>query len=475
MIDSSASMSYSKSNYNNVIAPSWISINSNGELTISTPSVSVATDFYIYLVSTSSAIPNPINKKIQLRVNKWKVDNCSKCDSTNANKCSLWDNGYSLSEGTWVKHISDTVKALLILTYVVVGTYIVAAIFLSFFATSSFSIVWQMINQLQIIIILLFAHSNLPNDVIDFIVGWSFAVLIYNIIPIIELPIFKELKEQIDFKQNNSVLNMIGISSGNWIINNFSFILLILITILLHIVILFIEKTTCFIREGKWRKLKMIINLILSRILSFLTFGYYLRLLMQSFQNILMTSISEISYMDASSFSKAISLVFAFILLLIYFIFLLFTTFCAFTRASLELDKNSKVKELFADLKTSKKARCYSVLILLRRLIIFILLIWIQYQSYAGPVSILFCIQVFYLAYIVLVRPYNNFKSNFIEIWNEWFFLYYISWLFYFNEEERWTSSFTKFYLSALVSNNLFLFVYTFIQKIFFWYVIKFA
>ena len=72
-------------------------------------------------------------------------------------------------------------------------------------------------------------------------------------------------------------------------------------------------------------------------------------------------------------------------------------------------------------------------------------------------ISLFVAIQGLYFSYIIILRPQASVKENINDFVNEIFYLYFVVFLVYFNEENRWTNTTTEAYFWILMSNNFIL------------------
>ena len=156
---------YSLSSYNGAIIPSFVSIDSTtGVLTIAAPSVSISTTYSFYIDSTISGISGPVQKIINIAVNKSIVGNYQNCAASNCQKCSSADSivctscnsGYNLNYGSCILDVSEsetsgTAKSLSTSSQAVIGTIALLSIGLSLTNLSSMASLWSVINQMQIL------------------------------------------------------------------------------------------------------------------------------------------------------------------------------------------------------------------------------------------------------------------------------------------------------------------------------------
>ena len=169
----STSIVFSLSSYNGAIVPSFVSINSaTGVLNIVAPSVSSSTTYSFNILSTISGVSSPVQKIINLTVNKCTVGNCQICTITDSSICATCNTGYSLSLGSWnlinipptqptqpiqpiqpiqqETSVSETAKLLSTANQVFVGAITLISVGTSLANLSSMASLWSVINQIQI-------------------------------------------------------------------------------------------------------------------------------------------------------------------------------------------------------------------------------------------------------------------------------------------------------------------------------------
>ena len=104
----STPITFSLSSYNGGFIPSFVSIDSTtGILTIAAPSVSSSTTYSFYIDSTVSGMSGPIQKIINLTVNKCTASNCQKCSVTNSTVCTSCNSGYNINSGSCKLNTSE--------------------------------------------------------------------------------------------------------------------------------------------------------------------------------------------------------------------------------------------------------------------------------------------------------------------------------------------------------------------------------
>ena len=109
-------------------------------------------------------------------------------------------------------------------------------------------------------------------------------------------------------------------------------------------------------------------------------------------------------------------------------------------------DKRNKFSQLFNGVSHNVKSRLYIAFLQIRRAIFVILLVTIEPQSSILVISILVGLQVIYLGILVIIRPFEQVKSNIIEIVNEMYFLTMLASLLKYNSITNWEGTPTTIY-----------------------------
>ena len=137
-------------NYGISSLPSWASFDSSlGTLTIKAPIIDADKEYDFYVVSTISGL-SPIKKLIKLKITKCLVQNCKICSSSNGMIWSIWNYDYTLTSGLWIGG-STTAKSLGATTISSIGITIGVTSTTSFMDNSSISIIWSIINHVQLL------------------------------------------------------------------------------------------------------------------------------------------------------------------------------------------------------------------------------------------------------------------------------------------------------------------------------------
>ena len=190
-----------------------------------------------------------------------------------------------------------------------------------------------------------------------------------------------------------------------------------------------------------------------------MTFGYFIRNALELSQFIFISSVNEIYEHNTSDYLRWISLAYAFLMIVIYLMILAFILYLIFSSYKINEKDHNKLEEFFIGLKSDKKWRWYSSILVIRRLVYIIMLITLSSVSSVMLISILSFIQLIYWWYLMFVRPYSQTRGNIIEIINEIYFSCLLFALIFLNTENDWNSTLVKIYMTTIMSNVLIVFV----------------
>ena len=485
----STSITYSIGDYNGRAVPSWISIDPNtGLLTIISQNLSSDTQIDFQIISTSSGIDT--QKVIRLSILDWVVSNWLKCNKLSNSICLLWNSGYVLSNNNCITNSSstsanstqinsiiepsETSKSIKTTTQSILASTAGITAAFSVVNTSSLSSLWAMVNQVQLCFLLLLTRSHVPIDVKTIITGITVAINFPNLLNFNSIGIYNSVIEKFDFDLSNPTLDLLDVKTDSTIYNISSAILFILLIIPLHLIISLISKLFNNTNsEGEWIRLKSIFKVVINKILLMLTFGWYIRYMLEMNQYILISSLHEIINFHSSNTLKVVSLVFSILILCLCISIIVFVLYLSLSSYEAIEESHNKLGEFFNGIKMQKKFKLYSSILLIRRFVFIILLLSLVSIKSWMLVGILSIIQFFYVIWIIVLRPFSETKGNIIEIINELFFIVLLGSLVYLNSEENWNATNTSIYVWIITSNNLVAFIIvlgTFQHLIFSWY-----
>ena len=447
------SISFALASYNGGQVPSFVSIDtSSGMLKITAPQIISAISYSFYISSSIAGYPNQVLKLINLSVVKCTATNCNKWDPDSSSTCVSWITRYGLNNGAWYYiEASTTATALSIVMISLIGGLSFVVIMSRIFNADTMSSLWSIVNECQLFFFLLLARSYIPKDVETIIVGLKFFIFPFDYFQLQKIPI----SNYFEWDQSNSGLSLIGINSWSSISNLLSLLVFLFWICWLHILVLLQNKLL-----SKWKSTKdgfwiWSIKWITNKSMSILAYGFYIRCLLQINQYVLLSSVSEVFNFNTSKWSRIISLVFA-INLLIFWLILFWLTFCLMpSTEKMSEDEQNKLDELIVNPSNQKKSRIYTSALLFRRMVFVVLLVWLVPTSPTICLGILSGIQIIYLFFIIILRPFEDTKSNIIEITNELYFTVLFSSLIYYDSESKWNSTDTSIFVWIIASNSM--------------------
>ena len=470
----STSISYSLASYNGNVIPSWVTINSStGQLSITTPSPSTNTDYSFYISSTISGVSSVVNKLMTISVSGCTTSNWLICQSTDVSTWTTCNSGYTLSSGQWsinsssqsssssqstpsssinnnanLKIDSEASKNFVITVFIVASVILVVSNTL--FSTSMSSI-WVMINQVQLYFLLFLTRAFIPDQIKKVIIGMDFWLNPFPIIPPFDPQFYGELLNKLYFNVDNPELNNFKINSASTIYNAFSIISWLIFTAILHIIFYVLHRSSSSWRtEGRWAKLKQLLKYIFKKIFEILTFAIYIRYILELSQFFMVSSISEIYSFDTSGYLRIISVVFAIMVFAFFAIVIVALFIFAFSSYKEIEGEHNKLSELISGLKQNRKERLYVAILMARRLIFIMILIFSGSLSSQIVIGMLIAFQAPYLIYLFLIRPFKEMDTTVIELANEWIFIVLLITLIFLNSEKDWTPLLAHVYMQAI-------------------------
>ena len=96
---------------------------------------------------------------------------------------------------------------------------------------------WSIINQFQMLMLLLLTGAFIPLTVKHYLSGMDFALNFFGLIPFYKVPLIADLYSWMKFEQYNDDLRDIGVEDGSTLVNNLSFLIILLLLIIFHMLI----------------------------------------------------------------------------------------------------------------------------------------------------------------------------------------------------------------------------------------------
>ena len=240
-----------------------------------------------------------------------------------------------------------------------------------------------------------------------------------------------------------------------------------------HLVVLILNKLLTKCRtDWKWGWLIKFVKWVTSKLFNFLTFGYYIRVVLEMNQFLLICSVYEVNSFNASHLFRVISLGFAMLIFGAWIVTSSFVFYLSASFYSVDESKHNKLGEFFNGLKMQRRFKLHAFMNILRRTVFVVLLLTCDSVALRLLIGMLAFLQLIYLAYVCFFRPFWQFKDNLIEIVNEIYFLLLLSALIYLNVESYWSLTATSVYMWSISSNTMTIFlitVYKLFCKIYSW------
>ena len=477
----STPITYSLSSYNGGAVPSWVSINSNtGLLSITAPDVTTDSTSSFYISSTISGYSNPVQKLIKLTVQNCLASNCQLCTSSSSSSWETCSSGYTLSSGSWsvttytstttanVSKVSQTATNLNTGVQYIIGFTTLVVIVSNVANSSSFACLWMMINQVQLFFLLPLTRAFIPDDVLEVINGSKFIVNPFTKIPFENYGIYKSSFSNFNFKLDNSNLEALEIVSNSSIYNIRSFIVANVFIGLMHFLIYLIHKWASKWRNnGRWSGVFRIIKYIFQKSLNFLTFGYYIRAILELNQFILISTINEFYYFKASDYLEIISFWIGLFIFLLCIHLIFVTLYLSLSSYETKEDVHNKLGEFFDGVKMQRKHKLSTSMLLIRRIILVLALITSVSASPTVIIGFLIFIQLCYLVYICISRSQTEIRWNIIMIINEVYMFSLLVSLIFLQTESSWSSQTTSIYIWIIASNSMIICLIVFCKNLF--------
>ncbi|CAI2371551.1 unnamed protein product [Moneuplotes crassus] len=313
---------------------------------------------------------------------------------------------------------------------------------------------WSLLNQLQMLLLLMLIDEYTPSDINEFLEGTSFVMLNFNFLPAGDIPGIDIPIDWFDFGEPGEKIQNLGIESFSTFVNNFSLVCAFILVTALHIVLKVIpwfknkNHPNCVIRN---------IAIIRDKIIDIIFFGVYARLLLEAHETMVISSALEIREFDTSSASIFLSHLISWVFLLLCLIIPTFALYLFYThRNQYDPEKKTPTMEFFEGLKNNKWARFYSFLLLFRRVLFVLIVIFMSRNVHRAYIySILLVAQLAYFGTLIYLRPFEELQDNIIELVNELFLIGVICYLFAMTSGDKWTNSATSWFMIILTINCL--------------------
>ena len=453
----STSITYSIANYLTQ-APSWVSINStSGQLSIVTPNVTADTTYSFYINSVVSGTTT--QKLISVTVLNWAVESCSTCSSPSI--CSVCNTGYNLTTSSTclinTTNASESAKVQAAASLAVIGAVSWITSILGFSNVSSLANLWSMLGQIQLLFLLLLTNAYIPIDIKTVITSSGYLLNLGALFSLVNISFNIKIIESFDLSVDNSNFQDFGLKSNSSLYNTLSLFATFIQTILFHIFLKLMKNLLdrCRPWNSAWWCPLRLTRWIIDKIVIMLTYGIYIRFILESIQFWLIACLYEIYIFNFSQKNYIISFAFAVLLLLGIFVLICVVIYLSLSAYLVYEEFHNNIGEFFVGIQMDRKFKFYAALMLIRKLLFTVVLVFWMHMNSLTIILILLFIEMWYFGYLVILRPFKEIKGNMIEIINEIFFSFFLGALIYLNNKSKWTSTITSIYSYTITANNI--------------------
>ena len=299
------------------------------------------------------------------------------------------------------------------LTFVIISLLI--PIINGMITNSTSNSLWVLLNQYQLYLMLPLLNTYLPYDFVYFIRELQFVLLDFKLEDIALLSLIYETSDGLDYEQPVSVLRDNGIESGSFFINQLDNVIIFSTFIMMNVIfiLLYLALSAC---------LKMSDKQVTKRCSKFFHFTVYIRHIIEAYLYAMLSCLSELYHVDLAKhhpWSYTISAVF--FVTFVLFVLLIFLH----VKFSNKPSESKYFKELYNDFKPSTWAQLFYACFLIRRTLITIAIVMINWVPSGVKLTFYTIIQVGYVIYFIKVRPFDSWSDNLIELIND--FIYILS------------------------------------------------
>ena len=296
-----------------------------------------------------------------------------------------YDTDYSFKlNSTWTKvtpgNTEQLIKVKVIPSTEVTPTSVAAteAATTSAAASSAFSVIvallngaspaalYTIIHMIRMILLMMLIDPYIPTSMREYGKSQSFALINFNIFPSIHVPYVNIPPNYLFIVQENPTLDSLGVESGSTFFNHYGFFLFMIFLCILHfcLKILFI----CDTAEAEAKHyLDIWMNRIRKKLVNFIQYTLYLRLIIETQESLMLSATSEIYKFNVKTLPNLISFLFA-VLVFAFVIALPIVAYYYYKKNKIYDPKRKfLLMEFFVGLRNNRYARLYMTLLLTRR------------------------------------------------------------------------------------------------------------
>ena len=368
-----------------------------------------------------------------------------------------WDPGYgsNVDYTTCIgTEVPRNVQSLAVASAISAAAGVSSTMLVTMFSSSSSSSSnsFGMINQIQLVILLPLIGAFLPQKIYDYLKSMNASLFNLSFLPQSNSQSLVDFKSWFDFKQPDSYLYLLQLTSGSALVNILSLTTIVGVVIWLQIIILILYAILFKLNRLHW------IKRLAGKLLKMMTFGFYIGVWTETFILFLLVDFSEVYYQNKYGIQNIKSWVASYIIMFCMFMFVLLALWqwCK-SRKPENFEKQKYFVAIVDGMKPKWICRSYSFVFLVRRVIFGTILFFFDFVDAFQRVIMLTSIQLVYMLYIMILRPHDSVKENLIDVINEVLYLYFLGFLLHFNTEKNWDNTTTETYFWILMANNFIL------------------
>lgn len=305
--------------------------------------------------------------------------------------------------------------------------------------------VFGLIYHIQFLLLLPLIKIVMHNDIISLFDFLNFYLFNFSFLP--DVVRFTDSKDTNSnaISQTNSYLYRIELKIGSAFYNmgELIFVLCLFIAVYLTVVLMYAIARVTSTQSGFYKFSKYIFDMF--------HFSVIIRFLLLAYMFILLCALSEMGITNKEG-DQGKSYTFA------IFSFIFGLAILALICLSWIFSKNEKSHtnlrrshETFRGTRDSFIARTFPVVFFAKILLFVIIVCTMGHSARFGTLTILFIVQLVYIAYIAILRPFNHIVETLVELFNGIMYAIALLALYFLDKESRWTDSVTNWYLSFII------------------------
>lgn len=341
------------------------------------------------------------------------------CNTDGSDTCLTCNNGYALSEDTCIAVSAPSgsyysvwiPRNVLFITSITIILIIISELLMS----SPVCTIWLITSQLRSLLLILLTGTYLSTQVVSYLKYFRFAMLSFKSTPLLKyLDLEMIVNKCFDTEvQNNEGLESIGVYNKTALLVCMPIFVVAAVFGLVHGVTVGVN--ACVKHKQEYPKLANFVQ----RLKQVFELSLYLRLVLEGYQILLISSVAEVYRADLDNSKQITSFSMSVVICALCGLFLMLGLLSFLAKS----DKPTVFDELYRGLKTSKISSFYPLLCLLKRSLVIVLLVALESLSTRIKLVTMGCIQICHLTYMGIFRPYKHVKDNVIDLLNEAFML----------------------------------------------------